>query len=60
MVAVSQPNCLDMGRIAMLMLTRSMLHSMNATKQSATIVKRRCQPERCAAPTACRAVSRGA
>ena len=51
MVAVSQPNCLDIGRIAMLMFTRSMLHSMNATKHSPTIVKRRCHPERCTAST---------
>lgn len=40
-VCESQWNCCDMGRMAMLMLTLSMLHSMNARKQSATIVHRR-------------------
>lgn len=43
MVCVSQPNCLDMGSTAMLMLTRSMLHSMKAKKQRATMVQRRFQ-----------------
>ena len=41
-VDLSQPNCCDMGMTAMLMLTRSMLHSMKATKQRLTIVNRRC------------------
>ena len=59
MVAVSQPNCLDIGRIAMLMFTRSMLHSMNATKHSPTIVKRRCHPERCTASTTYQAMRQG-
>eukprot|EP00882_Tetradesmus_deserticola_P030479 GHRQ01034244.1.p1 GENE.GHRQ01034244.1~~GHRQ01034244.1.p1 ORF type:complete len:139 (+),score=17.71 GHRQ01034244.1:131-547(+) len=35
-----------MGSTAMLMFTRSMLHSMNATKHSSTIVQRRRQPDR--------------
>lgn len=38
MVAVSQPYCFAIGRMAMLMLTRSMLHSMKATKHSPMIV----------------------
>ena len=44
-----QPNSFDMGRTAMLMLTRSMLHSMKAAKQSPTTVQRRCQLEGAAA-----------
>lgn len=38
MVALSQLNCLLMGKMAMLMFTRSMLHSMNATKQRPTML----------------------
>lgn len=38
MVALSQLNCLLMGRMAMLMLTLSMLQSMKATKHSPTMV----------------------
>ena len=41
MVALSQPNCSAMGRIAMLMLTRSILHSMKAMKHSPMMVHRR-------------------
>lgn len=38
MVALDQPNWSRIGRIAILMLTRSMLQSMKATKQSARMV----------------------
>ena len=43
-LAESQPNCSAMGIMAMLMLTLSMLQSMNATKQSPMIVHLRFQP----------------
>jgi hypothetical protein len=39
-VVLSHAYCWDMGRIAMLMFTRSMLHSMKATKQRPMIVHR--------------------
>jgi hypothetical protein len=42
MVWLSHAYCFAMGRMAMLMFTRSMLHSMNATKHSATMVYLRC------------------
>ena len=51
-VAVSQPNCSAIGRMAMLMFTRSMLHSMNATKHNPMIVQRRFH--RPALPNTCR------
>lgn len=38
MVALSQLNCLLMGRMAMLMFTRSMLHSMKAKKHRPTML----------------------
>jgi ABC-type uncharacterized transport system ATPase subunit len=41
MVAVSQPYCCAMGRIAMLMFTLSILQSMNAMKHNAMMVHRR-------------------
>ncbi len=41
MVAVSQPYCCAMGRMAMLMFTLSMLQSINAMKHNAMIVHRR-------------------
>lgn len=44
MVALVHWNCCEMGRMAMLMFTRSMLHSMKATKHMATMPQRRCQP----------------
>ena len=43
MVWLSQPYCWLMGSTAMLMLTRSMLHSMKAKKHRVTIVQRRFQ-----------------
>lgn len=41
-VLALQPNSLDMGSTAMLMLTRSMLQSMKAVKHRPTIVHRFC------------------
>lgn len=41
MVAVSQPYCCAMGRMAMLIFTLSMLHSINAMKHNAMMVHRR-------------------
>ena len=52
-VAVSHPNSAAMGITAMLMFTRSMLHSIKATKHSATMVHRRFQ--RLTLVTTCRA-----
>ena len=43
MVWLSQPYCWLMGSTAMLIFTRSMLHSMKAKKQSVTMVHRRFQ-----------------
>lgn len=40
MVAVSHPYCFAMGRIAMLMLTLSILHSMKAMKHKPIMVHR--------------------
>lgn len=40
MVAVSQPYCFAMGKIAMLILTLSMLHSIKAIKHSPMMVHR--------------------
>ena len=46
---LSHPNSVAIGRIAMLMFTRSMLHNMKATKHSPTITHRRfshsCDPD---------------
>ncbi len=39
-VAVSQPYCCAMGRMAILMFTLSMLHSMKAIKHRPMIVQR--------------------
>lgn len=44
MVVEDQENVSDMGRMAIDMLTRSMLHSMKATKHMATMLHRRFQP----------------
>ena len=41
MVAVSQPYCCAMGRMAMLMFTLSMLHNMKAMKHNPIMVQRR-------------------
>jgi len=41
MVAVSQPYCCAMGRMAMLIFTLSMLQSINAMKHNAMMVHRR-------------------
>ena len=43
MVWLSQPYCWLIGSTAMLIFTRSMLHSMKAKKHSVTIVQRRFQ-----------------
>jgi hypothetical protein len=53
MVALSQPYCLLMGRMAMLMFTRSMLQSMNATKHRPTIVNLLLHPDTFTALTTC-------
>jgi hypothetical protein len=45
-VCVFHPYSWLMGRMAMLMFTLSMLHSMKATKHSSTIVQRRRQPDK--------------
>ena len=54
--AESQPNCFDMGKMAMLMLTRSMLQSMKAVKHRPTIVNLRCHFVVCTASTTCKSL----
>ena len=53
MVWLSHAYCFAMGKMAMLMFTRSMLQSMNATKHSATMVYRRCHRDAALAGLAC-------